>query len=161
MFKIVRGSTFGGIFDNVEDYTIIAHGCNTHGVMGAGIAKTIKDRYPDAAAPYFKKYHDNKGILELGDVIYGPASDKLVIANCITQHLTSKTQRFVNYAALVKSLLKVVNVSKATDKQHGFDVRFPLIGGGLGGGNYNFLLDIYSDIFDNTDVNGTLYLLKD
>lgn len=34
------------------DEIAIAHGCNTRGMMGAGVARLIKDKYPDAYADY-------------------------------------------------------------------------------------------------------------
>jgi O-acetyl-ADP-ribose deacetylase (regulator of RNase III) len=37
---------------------VIAHGCNTHGVMGAGIAKQVAFMYPDAYQQYRKACHN-------------------------------------------------------------------------------------------------------
>jgi O-acetyl-ADP-ribose deacetylase (regulator of RNase III) len=42
---------YGNIFDLHKG--VIAHGVNTQGVAGAGIAKAIRERLPDAFAPYF------------------------------------------------------------------------------------------------------------
>lgn len=42
----------GDLMEADED--AIAHGCNTVGAMGAGIARTVRDRYPDAYTQYRK-----------------------------------------------------------------------------------------------------------
>lgn len=39
---------------------VIAHGCNTHGVMGAGIARQIATLYPDAYEQYRKACRTRK-----------------------------------------------------------------------------------------------------
>ena len=36
----------GNILDFPNNSNVIAHGCNTLGVMGAGLAVKIKDEYP-------------------------------------------------------------------------------------------------------------------
>jgi O-acetyl-ADP-ribose deacetylase (regulator of RNase III) len=47
MFKEVKGD----LFEAPLKYAI-GHGCNTHGVMGAGVAKEFKRRYPDEYLGY-------------------------------------------------------------------------------------------------------------
>jgi O-acetyl-ADP-ribose deacetylase (regulator of RNase III) len=149
----------GNVFADVQVPTIIAHGCNTHGVMGAGIALTIKNKFPGAYEAYRKEF--DKGIktwgedfkLPLGSVIWYNVKPSLKIANCITQGLGGK--RPLNYVALVESMLEVIEVAGEL-----YDVRFPFIGGGLGGGNPDFLVDIYSDLFNNVNVVGKLYIYE-
>jgi hypothetical protein len=38
------------------------------------------------------------------------------------------------------------------------DVHFPLIGGGLAGGDKDLLMDLYKRVFHWTDVKGTLWI---
>lgn len=45
----------------------IGHGVNTHGVMGAGIAKTVRKLHPDVYEIY--KDRCRKGMLKVGDVL--------------------------------------------------------------------------------------------
>jgi O-acetyl-ADP-ribose deacetylase (regulator of RNase III) len=42
----------GDLFDTEYDAQAIAHGCNCQGSMGAGVAKTIRARYPEMDAEY-------------------------------------------------------------------------------------------------------------
>ncbi len=149
MLKIIEGD----VFANLSGPTIIAHGCNDRGVMGAGIAKIIKDRYPEAYLAYRTAY-EKKG-LYLGDVIWASPENDLVIANCITQGL-GKSGRNVNYSAVAVAMYRVAQNAGV------YSVRFPFIGGGLGGGgNPDILLDIFKDIFDNVNVDATLYVRKE
>lgn len=46
VYQEVHGDLFGA----AADY--IAHGCNTKGVMGAGVAKVVRDKYPDFHRAY-------------------------------------------------------------------------------------------------------------
>lgn len=156
-FEIV----YGDVFDKIEVPTIIAHGCNTRGVMGSGIALTIKNKFPGAYRKYRDEYEKTKkqfpeegpDYLDLGQVIFHYENPSLIIANCITQILGG--DRPMNYVAIIESMKTVIKQTKGI-----YEVRFPLIGGGLGGGNPKTLVDIYSDLFNNIVV-GKLYLLKE
>ena len=49
MIEIINGNIFKG------DADIICHQVNTHGIMGAGIALQIKEKFPDVYAVYREK----------------------------------------------------------------------------------------------------------
>ena len=155
-FEIIKGD----VFADITKPTIIAHGCNTRGVMGAGIALTIKNKFPGAYKKYRDAYErmmeqypeDAPDYLDLGNVIFHRESPNLIIANCITQTLGGK--RPLNYVALIESMNTVIKYGRL------YEIRFPLIGGGLGGGDPKTLIDIYSDLFDNNIVVGKLYLYE-
>ena len=46
----------GNLFDEPQE--IIVHGCNARGVMGAGFAKDLKEKYPENYKEY-RKYCNN------------------------------------------------------------------------------------------------------
>lgn len=60
---------------------IIAHQVNVFGVMGAGVAKSLSDKYSDLLNDY------REGCLgvSLGHVDYHEVNDDLIIANCFSQ----------------------------------------------------------------------------
>lgn len=62
---------------------VITHCCNNKGVMGSGIAKQIKDKYPTVYNSYRSNYE--KDGLKLGQVICVIVNDKQYIANLIGQ----------------------------------------------------------------------------
>ena len=43
---------------------IIVHGCNAQGVMGAGVAKAIRTKYPEAYSNYFYMNKNNSNMLQ-------------------------------------------------------------------------------------------------
>jgi O-acetyl-ADP-ribose deacetylase (regulator of RNase III) len=61
----------------------IIHGCNAQGVMGSGVAKAIRDKYPQAYRDYNDMYNSNG--LELGQICVSVQGDGKIILNAITQ----------------------------------------------------------------------------
>ena len=128
----------GNLLDT--DCMLIAHGCNAQGVMGSGVAKAIRAKYPDAYNEYKKRY-DNQG-LNLGDIIpvvIYQHHNKIII-NCITQEFYGRDSDkiYVNYTAIEQCMRKINNYYSI-----GVDcIALPKIGAGLGGGDWNAISDI-------------------
>jgi O-acetyl-ADP-ribose deacetylase (regulator of RNase III) len=123
---------------------LIAHGCNALGVMGSGIAKAIKDQFPACFSEY-SRWHQKNG-LKLGEVVYyhhndGNPENEVLIANCITQQNTGTNRRQVNYVAVAKAMSDVCQFANAAE----LVVRIPLIGAGLGGGDWKVISEIIKD----------------
>lgn len=116
---------------------IIVHGCNAQGVMGSGVAKSVKAQYPEA----FKKYvADIKNGMTLGDVSW--FMGELAIASAITQDgFGFNGHRYVSYDAVSVSFMKVFSVAT----KYGFEVSMPKIGAGLGGGSWTVIEQIILD----------------
>jgi O-acetyl-ADP-ribose deacetylase (regulator of RNase III) len=144
---------------------IIVHGCNNVGVMGAGIAAEIKRRFPEAYNVY-KEQHESMirypgskeytGLVR-GEITYVEVAPSKFIVNAVTQGLGSKLRQ-VKYDAIVECFERVELLAKTIETSHGekLDIVFPMIGAGLGGGNWN----IISTIIDETigdDFNKILY----
>lgn len=135
-------------------HRLILHGCNAQGVMGSGIAKQIRKKFPQAFETYCAAHE--KEMLWLGDVIFVDCGSK-IIANGITQQYYGRSgERFVNYEA-------INNVMEETHDyalKHGIEyVAMPLIGAGLGGGSWEKISSIIEDKF--TDVIPVVYTLDD
>lgn len=128
----------GNLLDVTEG--IIVHGANAQGVMGSGVAKAIREKYPECFRRYRSEYE--RFTLVVGDIVwYWHEDEKLWIANAITQELYGTDRRHVNYWAIAntfKEILRQANVVKAT-------VHFPKIGAGLGGGNWGIIEAIIND----------------
>jgi O-acetyl-ADP-ribose deacetylase (regulator of RNase III) len=110
----------------------ILHGCNAQGVMGAGVAKAIKDRYPEAHRDYIDAY--NSRGLDLGDIIFSVQSDGKVILNAITQKYYGRDPStvYVSYWAIAEVFRKIE--LSAIEK-----IALPKIGAGLAGGDWNVI----------------------
>jgi len=63
----------------------IAHGCNTQGIMNAGLARVLKKRYPAMYREY--KSYCEAGLFQPGDVHFyrNPEKNKPHIINVATQ----------------------------------------------------------------------------
>lgn len=123
-------------------YRLILHGCNAQGVMGSGIAKQIRKKFPQAFDEYHTAYE--KEMLWLGDVIFADCGSK-IIANGITQQYYGRSGNcFIDYEA-------INNVMEDTHDyalKHGLEhVAMPLIGAGLGGGSWKKISSIIEDKF--------------
>lgn len=122
----------GNLLHANEQY--IAHGVNSIGIAGAGVAKGIKEYYPDAYIQY-KELCGSKAPTDLlGTVQFIKTSDKIII-NCFTQLGVGGIQP-VSYEALTLCV-KAIN-DEATVRNFN-TVAFPLIGAGLGGGDWKLI----------------------
>jgi hypothetical protein len=105
---------------------IIVQQVNCQGVMGAGLAQAIVQKYPQVKAAY-----KAKGDWELGDVQFVKVSDKLFVANVAGQDEYGTHQRQTDFEALRKGL---VEVEKFALEQN-LPVMLPeRLGSGLAGG---------------------------
>lgn len=119
---------------------VIVHGCNSHGIMGSGVAKRVKELYPEA----YEKYRDYCKEMDLrqgkryilGKVI-AAMSNNMLILNCITQmDYGNDGEKYVSYDAIDTSMMTIA-------RKHDLDnISMPKIGAGLGGGNWNVIKEI-------------------
>ncbi len=156
------------IFEGVWD--VFGHGCNCFNVMGAGVAKQVKERYPEAFAVDKKthlylnpkretnlelmgrfsmvRYDDDEPEDKRGKSIY----------NLYTQHAYNSLERQVEYDA-VEMALKRMRWDLMNDNiYYSAKVAFPKIGCGLAGGNWDVVKDIIQDVFHDHE-NVTIYYL--
>ena len=125
----------------------IIHGCNSRGVMGSGVAKAMREKYPDAYKDYIFKYN-NYG-LELGAIIVSVQPDKKVIHNAITQqdYGRDSSRVYVSYWAIAEVFRKI-------NSQGIKEIALPKIGAGLANGDWN----VISAIIENTLINTKPYV---
>lgn len=141
-------------------FDFIMHGCNCFSVMGAGIAKQIKDEFPQAFRADYK-YEIDTPIDKLGMFsevsFYGFGT----IINAYTQYLPGSN---FEYSALESCLhfLKLRCGERRFRKEHGLKrvkkpkLGLPLIGCGIGGGEFSTvkkILEKFTPYFDITIVH--------
>lgn len=105
----------------------ILHGCNAQGVMGSGVAKLIRAKWPSAYLVY-KESEQHNG-MRLGIVTYAEQDDGKVIINGITQKFYGRGgKQYVDYDA-VREVIE--NVDWLVSIEEPFpSVAMPKIGGG-------------------------------
>lgn len=143
---------------NLLDVTsgIIVHGCNAQGVMGSGIALAVKQKYPGAYEIYKSIYEANS--LFLGDIAwYEVTHGKLFIANAVTQEKYGRDgKRYVNYAAIVQCFKEAISTAYSCR----YDLHFPCIGAGLGGGDWYIIEQLINDCDPKDKVSKNLWVLE-
>jgi hypothetical protein len=112
---------------------IIVHGCNAQGRMNSGMAKAIREMYPQVYEDY--KAHEKKMGLKLSDVIYTRINEDLIIASAITQEDDGRDENvvYVDYDAISNVFAGIGLVAFLEE----LDVHFPLIGCGLANGKWS------------------------
>ena len=141
------------LFANVKDGYIV-HGCNAQGVMGSGFAKIIRDKYPVAYQTYMNQA--KTGYI-LGEIIPAIVEPNLVIVNAITQEFYGTDRVHVDYDAVTQAMKGVRHLAES-GMIDSTDVHFPLIGGGLAGGDQFRLVELFGDAWGDCDINATLWL---
>jgi len=136
------------------------------GVMGAGLAKQIRNKYPKVFNEYkrildwgkeeYKKgYSKNK--YPLGSVQFVRTDDEKVIANIFGQLEYGKNKIYTDYEALEKGFCGVLEaVTWDNSKLQGYSIAIPYgIGCGLAGGSWDVVYKIIEKVFN--DYNATIY----
>jgi O-acetyl-ADP-ribose deacetylase (regulator of RNase III) len=137
---------------------ILVQGVNCQGVMGSGIAKEIRAKWPDCYSSYLTHCNEMKTRNSLlGSVNFYDAAPGLLIANCFTQnHYGKDDKKYVSYPAIHRALTTVMTQAIAFD----LPVHYPLIGAGLGGGDWAIISDIIDSVFEShVEIERTLWLL--
>lgn len=128
-------------------FDVIAHGCNCFCTMGAGIAKQIRIKYPEAyQVDKITKSGDRN---KLGTITYA-VNGNLTIVNCYTQYNYGPGKVNIDYNALRKCLKEIKK--QFTGKRIGL----PAIGCGLAGGDYDKLVPIIEEELKDEDVSMVL-----
>lgn len=111
------------------DFGIVAHGVNCQGAMGSGVAKAIKEKWPQIYVRYLQAGTGETmlGAVDLIDV--KPDTDQLFVANCYTQLFYGNNGRFANEDAIAQALDRVMQYAA----YYNLPVYLPKIGAGLGG----------------------------
>ena len=136
--KIVKGDliklALKGNFD------LIIHGCNCFCTMGAGIAKTIKQTFPEAYSADLKTRKGDRS--KLGTITWIETQSKfghLIVVNGYTQFHWKGKEGKVDYAALRQVFRNV------KQEFSGLRIAYPAIGAGLAGGNWEIISNIIDE----------------
>lgn len=126
---------------------IICHQVNTYGVMGAGIALQVKNKFPNVYKEYENYCIEHEDDEILGKTLLIATPDNTIIAN-----LFSQEGMVTNYDALRKCLENVCRVGERVS------IAIPYnIGCGIAKGDWTVVEKIIRDIFENTSVDCTIW----
>lgn len=118
----------------------IVHGCNAQGKMNAGVAKSIRQKYPYVYTNYLSDLHILNPLVGSSSIYR--YSEDLVIVSAITQKYygSDRNTRYVSYDAIDKIF---EDLFAWVDRRYA--VSMPKIGAGLGGGDWDIISEIILD----------------
>ena len=126
---------------------IICHQVNCMGVMGSGLAKGIRNKWPEVYEAYLR--FAEAGKLVLSSIQLVSINDQLAVANLAGQYRYGRGKH-TDYAALRRCLRKLENLRHNTLQDPNFPIYIPYgMGCGLGGGDWKIVeAMIYKEIPD-------------
>lgn len=144
--------------DIVKDSTgIICHQVNHQGVMGGGVALSIREQL--LTARQYKRYQTrctSSGSSLLGKVMYMKCEGNKVVANMFSQNAFSDANNLTNYEAMEKCFKQV----RAYAERRNLPVFIPYrIGCGIAGGNWDRVKNIIYGIFQDAAIDVTIVCL--
>lgn len=144
----------GDIFTNRYNAEALAHGCNCKGAMGAGVAKSFREHYPEMYQEYRRRCKSEPSQFNLGDSFLWKENGKPWVFNLGTQE--DYWHRRATYDAIEKSL---ETMKHQADKEGISSIAMPRIGAGYGGLSWKKIRPIVERVFN--DWPGTLYVYKE
>lgn len=129
---------------------VLVHGCNTLGLMGAGFARELNKKYPEACRPYFDICANHRADHRrlLGKFVAGQSGDLIIVHAFTQEKLKSVFEPVaVSYNAIEKSFKGIDELCT-----HGLALNIPKIGAGLAGGNWNIIKTIIEETVKNREV---------
>lgn len=149
--KIINGN----LLDATED--IICHQVNCQGVMGSGVAKAIREKWPEVYRIYHEHCRDCDGSELMGTVCWTAIENgDRVVANMFAQNLYGYDgNRYTSYDAFYKCL---EDIKKSSFYIH--SIAFPYkIGSDRGGASWDVIYAMICDVLGDRDV--TIYRLEE
>lgn len=145
----------GNLLESEAD--IIGHQVNAQGVMGAGLAKQIRSRYPNVYNDYTAlcKTNQNKNTL-MGQAQFIEVGTNKYVASLFGQlYYGRQKMQYTHYPSLKAALTELREVAE----EHGISVGLPkFLGCGLAGGDWEVVSKIIEEAFDGYEV--TIYKLE-
>lgn len=149
MIKVVKGDIL------LAKEEIIGHQVNAQGVMGSGLAKQIRAKYPKVYTEYkeFCELYDTP-LERMGKVNFVEIEEGKYIANIFCQ-LYYGRNKYITYTDY-DHLYRALRFLKSVAKQNDMSVALPYyFGCGLANGDWSIVYAMIQEIFQ--DYNVTLY----
>ena len=151
LIEIVEGDLL------TTENNLILHQVNCQGKMNSGVAKQIRNKYPQVYNDYLRHYNNVKDKEELlGKISATEVNESQYVVNMFSQfNYGYEGNRYTNYEAIYRCLEKVSVVAE----QKGFSVALPYnIGCDRGGANWNIVYSMVNELFKN--IKTTIYKFK-
>lgn len=149
--KVIKGDLLA--MGKANEFDIIVQGCNCHNVMGSGIARQIRDQFPDAWLADQETLAGDRN--KLGRYTIGMAG-RLVVINAYTQYNTAQHGEDVFEYNSFQNILE--NLVTRFGK---YRIGLPMIGMGLAGGDPARIMPMLEKFADEmAQAGGTATLVE-
>ena len=128
----------------------IAHGCNCFHAMNSGIAKTIREEFPEAhKADNFTKYGDyyKLGSMSYANVLYGTIFNLYTQNRPGQQHDLQRLYDDIELACLRLDRRIRYIIERSEAGMTSYKLGLPKIGAGIAGGDWDVIKEIISKSF--------------
>ena len=116
---------------------IILQQVNCQGVMNSGVAKAIRNKYPEVYNQYKNFCNKTTPDKLLGEIQFIRVTDDIAVVNLFSQlNYGYDKSQFTDYEALDLCLEKLAIAVERSPKPK---IHHPKIGAGLGGGDWNII----------------------
>jgi O-acetyl-ADP-ribose deacetylase (regulator of RNase III) len=147
-FRLVQGDLIQ--MASERHFDVIGHGCNCIHNMGAGIAKTLAQRFPQVFEADLLTPKDDPA--KLGTYSKAQVVElDLTILNIYSQHLYRGPLPLANYPAIERAARSIA--AEFPGKRLGL----PLIGAGLAGGDWLIIKEILGSELEALDLTVVVY----
>lgn len=144
----------GDILEFKENMMI--HQVNCKGIMGAGLAKSIKTEYPEVFEDYkdaISMYNYNETRL-LGSYTMTALEKDRYIVNLFGQDEYGTDRRYTSYSAIIRGLFAIFQRAK----KYNYSIAIPhKMGSYRGGGNWIYIYNYICMLSEEFDVNVVIY----
>lgn len=160
---IIKGNVCEPIGDGKK---IIVHCCNDIGVMGSGVAGALRKKWPTVGEDY-EDWHNDwiKKPFVLGQIQFVKVEEDIVVCNLIGQRgiggetIDGEFVPPVKYESLREGFLRVRgSIKKAPNS---VSLHLPMLGSALAGGDWVSIYELIRDVFDELDIECTIYAFDD
>ncbi len=134
---------------------VIAHGVNSAGKFGAGVAKAIANRFPEAKKAYLEKHYGEGW--KLADIQVIRINGFRYICNICTQEWYGYYGCYVNYEAVDLGFDRLFAGMRTMNLR---SIAIPRIGAGLGGGDWTMIEGIIQRRSDEYGIDVWVYYLE-
>ena len=146
----------GNLLDTQTD--VIAHQVNCRGVMGSGVAKQIRNKWPIVFEKYRQKYEVwNESLI--GECQLVQVNDNQHVANLFGQNdYGNDGKQYTSYDAIYDALTSLAVQMMDNGME---SVAFPFkMSSDRGGADWEVILAMIESVFKNTDITIEIWKLK-
>jgi len=135
-----------------DNYEVFCHQVNCQHVMGGGLAKQVRAKYPEV----YDTYQERK-LQYLGAIDWVPTNDGRICVNMYAQDDYGYGARYTDYIAFAACLIELTNY--LVTEPENYKVAFPYgIGCGLGSGSWHVIEALIED-FEKM-IKQEVYIVK-